>query len=135
MSGKRALVGILVIIVALAIVSGIMIIGPPNEERRRRMDSRRVNDLQRISGSLAIYYVRQHQVPASLEELAKEPGLANVPRDPVTDRAYGYRMLNTTSYQLCSAFDRESADSRAEDFWAHGAGQQCFTLDVMGKTP
>ena len=130
MSGRRTLVIVLVIVVALVVIRGIMIIGSPSEERTRRMDSRRINDLQGVSRSIAVYHTRHQQVPASLEELAREPGFANVARDPVTDRPYGYRMVDANSYQLCGTFDRETADDRAEDFWAHGVGEQCFTLNI-----
>jgi hypothetical protein len=135
MFAKRALVAILVIVVAIVVVRGIMIIGSPSEERTRRIDSRRVNDLQRISRSIGVYHARHRQVPASLEELATEPGFANVARDPVTDRPYGYRMFNANSYQLCGTFDRDTADSRAQDFWAHGIGEQCFTLNLEQAAP
>ena len=135
MSGKRALVGILAIVVAIVVVRGIMIIGSPSEERTRRIDSRRVNDLQRISRSVEIYHTRHRQVPATLEDLVREPGFANVARDPVTDRPYGYRTFTATSYELCGTFDRESGDGRAEDFWAHGVGEQCFTLDLKQAAP
>ena len=63
MSGKRALVSILVIVVAIVVVRGIMIIGSPSEERTRRIDSRRANDLQLISRSVEIYHTRHRQVP------------------------------------------------------------------------
>ena len=135
MSGKRALVGILVIVVAIVVVRGIMIIGSPSEERTRRIDSLRVDDLRRISRSIGVYHTRHRQVPASLEELAREPGFANVARDPVTDRPYGYRMINANSYRLCCTFGRETADGRAEDFWAHGVGEQCFTLNLEQAAP
>jgi hypothetical protein len=134
-SGKRTLVSVLVIVVALVVIRGIMIVGSPSEERTRRMDSRRIVDLQGISRSIGVYYMRHQQVPASLEELAREPGFANVARDPVTDQPYGYRMFNATSYALCGTFDRETADNRAEDFWAHGVGEQCFTLNIKETTP
>ena len=130
MSGKRVLVGVLVIVVALVIVKGIMVIGSPGEERTRRMDSRRVDDLQRISSAIEVYHRRHQQVPASLEELAKEPGLANVARDPATGQPYSYRVFNAMSYQLCGTFDRETSDGRGIDFWAHGVGQQCFTVNI-----
>ena len=135
MSGKRALVGVLVVVVTIVVVRGIMIIGSPSEERTRRIDSRRVNDLQRISRSVEIYHTRHRQVPASLEELAREPGLANVARDPVTRQPYGYRASNATSYELCGTFDRETADSRIEGIWAHGAGRQCFMLNIKEAQP
>jgi hypothetical protein len=129
-SGRRTLVIVLVIVVALVVIRGIMIIGSPSEERTRRMDSRRINDLQGVSRSIGVYHTRHQQVPVSLEELAREPGFASVARDPVTDRPYGYRMVDANSYQLCGTFDRETADNRAEDFWAHGVGEQCFTLNI-----
>ena len=55
---------------------------------------------------------------------------ANVARDPVSEQPYGYRMFNAMSYELCGTFDRETADNRAEDFWTHGVGQQCFMLNL-----
>jgi len=134
-SSKRTLAIVLVIVVVLVVIRAIMIIGSPSEERTRRMDSRRVNDLQGISRSIAVYHTRHQQVPASLEELAREPGFANVARDPVTDQPYGYRMFDATSYEVCGTFDRETADSRAEDFWAHGVGRQCFTLNLKPAQP
>jgi hypothetical protein len=130
MSGKRALVGVLVLVVALVVIRGIMIIGSPSEERTRRIDSRRVSDLQRISQSVEIYHSRHQEVPSSLDALMKEPGLANVPADPVTNEPYGYRAVDMTSYELCSTFDGDSNDSRAEGIWAHSAGRQCFTRTI-----
>lgn len=135
MSGKRTLVVVLVIVVALVVIRGIMVIGSPSEERTRRMDSRRIIDLQGISRSIGVYYTRHQRVPASLEELAREPGFANVARDPVTDQPYGYRMITAMSYELCGTFDRETADNRAADFWAHGVGQHCFTLNLRQAAP
>jgi hypothetical protein len=130
MTGKRVLVIVLVLVVALVVIRGVMIIGSPSEERTRRMDSRRVDDLQRISSAIEVYYRRHQQVPASFDELVKEPGLGTVARDPVTSEPYSYRVLNAMSYQLCGTFERESSDGRRADFWAHGTGQQCFTVNI-----
>lgn len=130
MSGRRVLVTVLVTVVALVVIRAIMIIGSPSEERTRRIDSRRVADLQQISRSVEIYHSRHQDVPTSLEALAREPGLSNVPGDPVTNQPYGYRPFNATSYEVCGTFDRESSDSRAEGVWAHGAGRQCFARNI-----
>ena len=83
MTGKRALAIVLVIVVGAAVTAGIVIIGSPAEERTRRLDTRRVEDLQRISGAVEVYHQRHQRVPLSLEELSKEPGLSAVARDPV----------------------------------------------------
>jgi hypothetical protein len=128
-SGKRVLAAVLVLVVALVVIRGIMIIGSPSEERTRRMDSRRVDDLQRISSAIEVYHRRHQRLPGSLEQLAKEPGLEPVARDPVTNQPYSYRAVDATRYEVCGTFDRETSDRRA-DFWAHGAGEQCFTLNI-----
>ena len=88
MSGKRLLAVVLTVIVTAAVVTGIVIIGSPMEERTRRLDTRRVQDLQQISQSVQVYHSRHQRTPASLDELSKEPGLAGVPRDPVTGEPY-----------------------------------------------
>lgn len=130
MTGKRTIAAVLLVIVALAITRGIMIIGSPSEERTRRLDARRVEDLQGISQSVEVYRTRHQQLPASLEELAAEPGLSAVQRDPVSGMPYAYRTIDSRSYELCGEFDRETADVRAAGFWSHGAGRQCFTLKL-----
>jgi hypothetical protein len=134
-TGKRTLAIVLVIVVAAAVTTGIVIIGSPSEERTRRLDARRVEDLQRISGAVEVYHRRHQQVPASLEELSKEPGLSVIPHDPVTEQPYAYRSFNANSYELCGTFERETADASSADFWSHGAGMQCFTLNVKQTTP
>jgi hypothetical protein len=127
MFGKRALAGVLVVVVAAAVTTGIVIIGSPAEERTRRLDTRRVSDLRQISQSVEVYHTRHQRVPVSLDELSQEPGLAIVARDPVTGRPYGYQSIDSDSYQLCATFDRETTAVRS-DFWSHGSGMQCFTL-------
>ncbi len=135
MTGKRALAVVLVIVVGAAVASGIVIIGSPSEERTRRLDTRRVEDLQRIAGAVEVYHQRHQRVPESLEELSKEPGLSSIARDPVTGRPYAYRIFNANSYELCGSFDRETADLRSANFWSHGSGTQCFTLNIKPTTP
>jgi hypothetical protein len=130
MSGKRLLAIVLTVVVAVAVVTGIVIMGSPTEERTRRLDARRVDDLRQISEAVEVYHARHQRVPASLDELSTEPGLAPiVVRDPVTAQPYGYRGVETDSFELCAAFDRES-DVRVANFWSHGAGMQCFTRRV-----
>jgi hypothetical protein len=133
MSGKRALAIVLVLVVAAAVTSGIVIIGSPIEERIRRLDARRVDDLQRLSRSVDVYHARHKRVPASLEELSTEPGLGDIPRDPVTGAAYGYRSSGERNYELCATFDRDTAGVRTADFWSHGAGAQCFTQEIRSS--
>jgi hypothetical protein len=133
MTGKQLLAIVVTVIVAAAVVTGIVIIGSPMEERTRRLDTRRVQDLQQISRAVQVYHGRHRRPPASLDELSKEPGLALVPRDPMTGQPYGYLAVDADSYELCGTFDRDS-DARTAGFWSHGAGTQCFTLNVKQTT-
>jgi hypothetical protein len=133
MSGRRLLAIVLTVVVAAAVVIGIVIIGSPGEERTRRLDTRRVQDLQQISQAVQVYHARHQRTPSSLDELSKEPGLAMVPRDPVTGEPYRYVSVDSDSYELCGTFDRDS-DARTATFWSHGAGTQCFTSNVKPTT-
>jgi type II secretory pathway pseudopilin PulG len=130
MSGKRALAIVVVIVVVAAVAAGIAIIGSPGEERTRRLDDRRIDDLRALSQSVEVYYARQQSLPASLDALASEPGLSTVPRDPVAGEPYAYRPVGGSRYELCAVFDRETENTRAAGFWAHGSGRHCFTLDA-----
>jgi hypothetical protein len=101
-------------------------LGPPSEERTRRLDERRVEDLQQIALSVSLYNTRHQRLPVSLTELSAEPGLTLRSRDPVTGEQYGYSTLDSARYELCAIFDRESTERRAEIFWSHGGGRHCF---------
>jgi hypothetical protein len=129
-SGKRALVIALVIVVALVVIRGIMIIGSPSEERTRRIDSRRVSDLQRISQAITVYYTRHQRLPSSLGELGAEPGMTIATADSENARPYEFRGIDAERYELCASFAREMPRGAAADFWSHGAGRQCFTVKV-----
>lgn len=129
-ASRSVLVGVVVAVVGAAVAAGIVLIGPPGEERARRIDNRRVEDLGRISSFTRLYYMRHQRLPASLAELAAEPGVTPLPDDPVTRVPYDYRVVDAGRFELCAVFDRVSTDGRAGDFWSHGAGRQCFTLEA-----
>ena len=54
MTGKRTLAIVLAFVVATAVTTGIVIIGSPGEERTRRLDARRVEDLQGIAAAITV---------------------------------------------------------------------------------
>jgi hypothetical protein len=124
--------------VVLTVAAGLYLLGSPQEERVRRLDERRVQDLRRIDEMTNLYWTRHGRLPASISELAEESGLVVSPRDPATGEPYGYRTLNEKSFELCGVFERDSTDSRAAGpapgFWSHGAGKRCFNLEVRQVT-
>ena len=102
------------------------------EERARRIDDRRVTDLQGIAAAIDLYWTRHTSLPASLTELTGEPGVTISTTDPVSRETYGYQPLDSVRYEVCASFERESEEilrRPTEDLWAHGAGRQCFQLE------
>jgi hypothetical protein len=127
-AGKHVLVGITVVVVVTAVVIGIVMLGPPGEERARRLDQRRARDLQGIGLGVDAYWTIKGRLPASLEEVSKEAGVASFSAsDPVTGAPYSYRVVGDQNYELCATFDRASSPRSAGDLWTHGAGMRCFT--------
>lgn len=130
--GKLIIVGVAIAAVVAAVVGGLTLLGSPAEERMRRIDKRRVDDLSEIARATDLYWTRHKRLPSSLEELSGEPGVVVSSRDPETTQAYEYRVLSNGSYELCAHFDRASAERRASGvkIWSHGIGKQCFQLET-----
>jgi hypothetical protein len=72
----RAVIAIsLVVAVLTVVIVGVTLLDSPAQERLRRLDERRVDDLRNIVRKLDIYWTRERTLPSSLEELAHEPGV------------------------------------------------------------
>ncbi|MEW6754578.1 MAG: hypothetical protein AB1505_26885 [Candidatus Latescibacterota bacterium] len=113
------------------IAAGLWVLDSPAEERSRRLDARRVGDLDRIAGAVDLYWTRHGRLPVSLDTLAGEPGVYLTGRDPRTGEPYEYRALGDSTYQVCASFERATPASQRDprpDFWSHGTGRQCFAL-------
>jgi len=128
--GKDGVLGIVVsLLVVAAVVRGLFMIGPIDEQRNRKFDERRLSDLQRIVSSVEFYYRTHQELPENLDVLAKQPA-SRVPLfDPESGKPYGYRRLSPDSYELCATFALESDESTALR-WSHKAGPACFRLSV-----
>jgi hypothetical protein len=121
------------VVVAAAIVSGIVVLGPPSEERARRLDVKRISDLQQLTGAIEYYHQQTGQLPSSLGDLASFPNLRVEQRDPISGEPYGFRLTNTAAYEVCATFDRDSTEQVAPGSGAHAPGTQCFTFKVGEK--
>ncbi len=134
-AAKHIIAGLAITVVLAAVVGALILLGSPTEERMRRLDDRRVDDLQRLERAVNLYWTRHGRLPASLTELSEEPGVDVRLRDPETGDPYEYRVLpETDTYELCAEFQRDSAErSRLNeeiDFWLHGSGRHCFQLEA-----
>lgn len=130
---RSVLLGISVVVVAASVVAGLLVLGSPGEERARRLDSRRVSDLQGIMAATDLYWTRHNRVPESLDGLTAEAGVRINTRDPASAEAYDYQPLDSARYEVCATFEGESGEISREpekDLWAHGPGHQCFRLEA-----
>ena len=127
LTGTHILVALTAAIVVAAVATGIVLIGPPGDERARRLDERRVRDLTTIANGVNSYSLTNTRLPASLAEVVGQlAGVDAYPRDPVSGEPYGYRPVDEKSYELCATFDRTAGPQFGDEAWAHGAGRRCF---------
>ncbi len=141
-TGFRVFQAIVLIAITSACIVGFFVVGPPSEERARRMDMQRVNDLQQVMSAVDQFYnqTNYQRLPTSLEELrgAQNVYLASI-RDPQTKEPYRYNTINTLSYSLCATFETPVDTSNQQPsytympgntFWDHPTGEKCYTLKV-----
>jgi hypothetical protein len=129
-SWTRLVAWFAVLSVVAVTVAGLFAIGPPVDERARRLDDRRVEDLEAISRAADVYFERHHGLPGSLAALGRQGGLSIKEQDPL-GAAYEYRITGAEAYELCATFERESEEGRRfGGFWSHEAGRQCYPLKI-----
>ena len=108
-SARSIVFGASVTTVVAAVAVGLVFLGNPAQERERRIDDRRAADLHGIAVATDLYWTRHGRLPASLDDLAAEPGLRVSTRDPTSAEMYGYRALDDGRYEVCATFAAESA--------------------------
>lgn len=118
------------IIVLVAVAVGLVLSGPPGEQRQKRLDTKRVSDLRNIARVMDAHTEDRGELPAALTDLVDGRRLTRMPADPVTGIPYRYEIVSATQYKLCARFDRTSDATIAIDFWSHGQGEKCYVLDV-----
>lgn len=129
--------------VVVAVVLGLMRVGPPGEARRERLDERRLGDLGAIVVQLGHYaQARDGALPETLDEIAgRLPGRRGTV-DPVSGEPYPYEPAGAGRYRLCARFDSAGPHElpprpgpqalRIERGTVEGAGLGCFILAAGG---
>jgi len=134
---------VIVAAVIAAVLWGFAVIGSPFQQRNKRFDEIRVNDLSAIQNYVTNYWQNKGMLPANLSNLDDSLLGIIVPVDPETGGPYEYRVTNDLSltFELCATFTAESTnDQRAipqiyppksRDYnWQHGAGFTCFERTI-----
>jgi hypothetical protein len=130
---RKTLASIAVLAVLGALAGGFYLVGPPAEERVRRLDARREMDLQRLRLAADLYRTRNRRLPASLGELHQEAGTSIYARDPQSGEPYIYTVRGEDAYELCAEFARES--DQPGGFWSHRAGKHCYAVTAKPVRP
>jgi len=146
-------------IVLASIITGFIFIGSPTLLRNIRDDNQRENDLSNIRTQIVNYYQSKNSVlPTTLADVnLGNPYPQEIPTDPATESAYGYRILESKivnkvafpAFELCATFSEDgSVDDRSSveplvpkseigyygefesDFSKHPAGDKCFEITI-----
>ncbi len=135
----RNIAWIVSVIVLAGIMAGFFIVGTPAEQREKRFDEYRLNDLQNIQNQVINYWSRKGTLPGSLVNLQDELLGYEIPVDPETKESYGYTVLGGLKFKLCAEFN-SSTDERFEREiitrdkipynWEHNAGRVCFERTI-----
>ncbi len=124
---------------------GLAVAGTPSAQRQVEADRRRVQDLQGIASAIYSWHKRSESdkaspsLPPSLAALASRGIIkASQAVDPESSAPYEYEVKSESGYELCANFSAAEETDRgrglAAQFWYHGKGRTCFTLDAS-RTP
>lgn len=117
-------------IVCAAVITGFFVVGSPLNERVKRFDARRVNDLTALQYEIINYWQAKAKLPDTLAAVKDDIRGVSVPSDPETSIAYEYAVTRSNQFSLCATFARASDTNMPNDEWAHGAGRTCFTRTI-----
>jgi type II secretory pathway pseudopilin PulG len=141
-TGRALLLGVVVAVVAVVLGAALFVLGSPAEERRRRLDERRVAGLQDLARTIDLYRGDEGALPRDLAALAEWRGAGALDGDPVTGEPYRYRVTGDATYELCATFaassqERPEARYRRSTgaFWRHPAGDHCYELEAKKPDP
>ncbi|RZA19093.1 MAG: hypothetical protein EOP93_09695 [Lysobacteraceae bacterium] len=130
----RALLVAATLIVVATLAAALWVMDSPSKQRDRRIDEARVEELGAIARAIDEWAGEKGRMPASLAELAGQPGSSLGIVDPVDGEPYGYEVGPAPSYRLCATFATSTSDRRRaanryqryNDAWMHPAGRHCF---------
>ncbi|HYE59629.1 MAG TPA: hypothetical protein VEA18_00390 [Candidatus Kapabacteria bacterium] len=140
-------ISFVILVVVSVIIGSLFFIGSPKEERMRRFDETRVQDLSNLQWQIVEYWQAKKKLPAELSVLNDPLRNIIVPTDPETQVAYGYEPKGDLTFALCATFataqDTKNPSTMARpvsyapyggildgDNWQHGTGYVCFERTI-----
>jgi hypothetical protein len=115
---------------------GLGVVGTPSEQRHLEADLKRVQDLQRIASAINVWHTRMKiensftPLPSKLSDLSGKGVSPSQIVDPESKIPFDYQVKSETEYTLCATFSAVEDQAQVRQFWHHGKGKTCFTLDA-----
>lgn len=141
-------IGVIITVVAAAVLWGLWVIGSPEKARMRRFDDLRVQHLQQLQSELVSFWQDKERLPDELSEIKDDLRGVAIPVDPETGTAYEYEKKGSEQFTLCATFSLSSEERRLHDKelsypyygaygpyireqnWEHEAGRSCFERTI-----
>ena len=131
----------IITVVTISLIAGFFIVGSPQEERLRRFDERRANDLQQLQSGVINHFLAKDALPKNFAELAASTA---IPADPENGMPYEYSVKNKNTFALCATFALPSIPYQggapmigkpfpagaSETNWDHEVGRMCFEKQI-----
>jgi len=129
------------VLVAAVFVASFWFVESPTEARARQHDQGVVNDLNILDGAINNFYnANNKKLPAALSNLSEMSAAYYLPADAFVDetgdKAYDYKLIDATHYQLCANFQvssevlKQNKSYYIDARWQHEVGYQCFDRQV-----
>jgi len=140
----KILAWVLSIVILASIILGFFIVGTPADQRNRKNDEKRIENLQIIQNQIINYWTQKEILPQNISELEDDISGFIVPKDPESELMYEYNIVDSLSFELCAIFKTSSKDfgitsekiipvSIYDSFqqnWNHEAERTCFERTI-----
>ena len=143
----------LAILAVVGLALGFAAAGSPGQERARKFDAQRVNDLRQLSNGIDYFARESKRLPRDFQELKNDTRYnyyVRTTKDPETEEEYEYRIISDSLnsyngkavYELCAVFALSSEELRDDsagdyynldydDVWSkHEKGRDCIEKEV-----
>ncbi len=139
-------------VVLVVVIAGFWLIGSPLQERMRKFDERRLNDLQSLQSRIVEYWRTKGELPKDLVSLNDDISGFRIPKDPMSGQYYEYSVAAPETFSFCANFNLSSDQkmqqpsypnvskcsygvkcvsmNEGQDVWAHGSGRVCFDRTI-----
>jgi len=132
------------VVVITSIIMGFFIVGTPAQQRARRFDDQRIQDLQILQGQVIDYWQKKNVLPVGLINLEDNITGFIAPKDPGSKQTYEYIVNGPLAFELCATFSRSDINDKLnkgspyyaypisayQQNWNHDVGRACFSRTI-----